>query len=138
MIFHFFPPSIPKEVFLYSRSRSVSLRGMNVSSSENKNNSSQDERYMAIQQMLDHVNNFGTFCFSFFASTFFFQHREAISNLSFAKDEASLLACASLDGTLSICEVSPVCRVLHLLSGHAAGVTGNVPNYNKLLAQCRV
>ena len=71
MIFHFFPPSIPKEVFLYSRSRSVSLRGMNVSSSENKNSSSQDERYMAIQQMLDHVNNFGTFCFSFFASLFF-------------------------------------------------------------------
>lgn len=45
---------IPKEV-LCSRSRSVSLRGMNVSSSENKNTNSQDDVYMSIQQMLDHV-----------------------------------------------------------------------------------
>lgn len=59
-----------------------------------------------------------------FIQNIILQHKEAISNLSFAKDEASLLACASLDGTLSICEVSPTCRVLHLLSGHAAGVTG--------------
>ncbi|XP_046652475.1 WD repeat-containing protein 13-like [Daphnia pulicaria] len=94
---------VPKEI-LCSRSRSVSLRGMNVSLSENKNHNSQDDRYMTIQQMLDH-------------------HKEAISNLTFAKDEASLLACASFDGTLSICEVSPICRVLHILSGHAAAVT---------------
>ncbi len=48
---------IPKEV-LCSRSRSVSLRGMNVSSTnENKNSigSSHEDRYMAVQQMLDHV-----------------------------------------------------------------------------------
>lgn len=45
---------VPKEI-LCSRSRSVSLRGMNVSLSENKNHNSQDDRYMTIQQMLDHV-----------------------------------------------------------------------------------
>lgn len=48
---------IPKEVLYSSRSRSVSLRGMNVSTSENKNSlgSSHEDRYMAVQQMLDHV-----------------------------------------------------------------------------------
>lgn len=49
---------IPKEVLCSSRSRSVSLRGMNMSTSENKNSlgSLQDERYMAVQEMLDHVS----------------------------------------------------------------------------------
>lgn len=45
---------VPKEI-LCSRSRSVSLRGMNVSLSEKKIHSTQDDRYMTIQQMLDHV-----------------------------------------------------------------------------------
>lgn len=110
---------VPKEI-LCSRSRSVSLRGMNVSLSEKKIHSTQDDRYMTIQQMLDH-------------------HKEAISNLTFAKDEASLLACASLDGTLSICEVSPFCRVLHILSGHAAGVTDvHWSDRNEWLLSCSI
>lgn len=45
---------VPKEI-ICSRSRSISLRGMNVSLSEKKNHSNQDETYMTIQQMLDHV-----------------------------------------------------------------------------------
>ena len=48
---------IPKEV-LCSRSRSVSLRGMNVSTTDSKNSTTggQEESYVDIQQMLDHVS----------------------------------------------------------------------------------
>lgn len=52
--FRFLALGVPKEI-LCCRSRSVSLRGMNVSVTENKNLNSQDDRYMTIQQMLDHV-----------------------------------------------------------------------------------
>jgi hypothetical protein len=52
--FRFLALGVPKEI-LCCRSRSVSLRGMNVSLTENKNLNSQDDRYMTIQQMLDHV-----------------------------------------------------------------------------------
>jgi len=86
---------------LVSHSRSVSLRGVNTASPERRTH---DDTYIAIQFMLDH-------------------HHEAISNLSFAKGETSQLACASLDGTISICEVNSNVRVVHLLQGHAAGVT---------------
>jgi len=86
---------------LCSRSRTVSLRGVNPGSPEKKTS---DDSHITIQFMADH-------------------HQEAISNLSFAKDETSLLACASLDGTISICEVNSCFRVIHILRGHAAGVT---------------
>lgn len=43
----------------------------------------------------------------------------------FAHNDPGLLACCSLDGSLSICQVTEgEPRVLHRLRGHSAGVTG--------------
>ena len=45
--------------------------------------------------------------------------------VKFANNDASLLACASKDGTLSICDVKESPKVLHTLKHHKSGVTGN-------------
>lgn len=54
----------------------------------------------------------------------FDQHKAAITMLKFANNDRSKLCCASLDGTLSICEVigTPP-KVIALLEGHSGGVT---------------
>ncbi|XP_014473939.1 PREDICTED: WD repeat-containing protein 13-like isoform X1 [Dinoponera quadriceps] len=54
----------------------------------------------------------------------FEQHKAAVTMLKFANNDRSRLCCASLDGTLSICEVvgTPP-RVTALLEGHCNGVT---------------
>lgn len=54
----------------------------------------------------------------------FDQHTAAVTMLKFANNDRSRLGCASLDGTLSICEVvSTPPQVLALLEGHQKGVT---------------
>ncbi|EFN83867.1 WD repeat-containing protein 13 isoform X2 [Harpegnathos saltator] len=54
----------------------------------------------------------------------FDQHKTAVSMLKFANNDRSKLCCASLDGTLSICEViSTPPKVIALLEGHHNGVT---------------
>lgn len=54
----------------------------------------------------------------------FDQHNAAVTMLKFANDDRSKLCCASLDGTLSICEViSTPPKVVALLEGHRNGVT---------------
>lgn len=54
----------------------------------------------------------------------FDQHKAAVTMLKFANNDRSKLCCASLDGTLSICEVvgTPP-KVIALLEGHRNGVT---------------
>lgn len=49
---------VPKDVLFSSRSRTVSLRSASIASNENKNlmGNSQDERYMSIRHMFDHVS----------------------------------------------------------------------------------
>ncbi|KAK7051132.1 WD repeat-containing protein 13 [Halocaridina rubra] len=55
----------------------------------------------------------------------FDQHRDSVTMVKFAHNDQGLLACSSLDGTLSLCEVSDgQPRVLHTLKHHAAAVTG--------------
>lgn len=54
----------------------------------------------------------------------FDQHKAAVTMLKFANNDRSKLCCASLDGTLSICDViSAPPRVIALLEGHCNGVT---------------
>lgn len=57
----------------------------------------------------------------------FDQHSAAISMLKFANNDRSKLCCASLDGVISICEVTGVTgtppKVVALLKGHEKGVT---------------
>lgn len=54
----------------------------------------------------------------------FDQHKTAVTMLKFANNDRSKLCCASLDGTLSICEViSTPPKVMALLEGHRSGVT---------------
>ncbi|XP_077254886.1 WD repeat-containing protein 13 isoform X1 [Temnothorax americanus] len=54
----------------------------------------------------------------------FDQHKAAVTMLKFANNDRSKLCCASLDGTLSICEVvSTPPKVIVLLEGHRNGVT---------------
>ncbi|CAG2212599.1 WD repeat-containing protein 13 [Mytilus edulis] len=54
----------------------------------------------------------------------FDQHTAAVTNVKFGHDDKTRLACASLDGTLSICQVIPdPATVICMLRGHAAGVT---------------
>ncbi|RLU17151.1 hypothetical protein DMN91_011220 [Ooceraea biroi] len=54
----------------------------------------------------------------------FDQHKAAVTMLKFANNDRSKLCCASLDGTLSICEViSTPPKVIALLEGHRNGVT---------------
>ncbi|XP_046611005.1 WD repeat-containing protein 13-like isoform X1 [Neodiprion virginianus] len=57
----------------------------------------------------------------------FDQHSAAVSMLKFANNDRSKLCCASLDGIISICEVTGVTgtppKVVALLKGHQKGVT---------------
>lgn len=57
----------------------------------------------------------------------FDQHSAAISMLKFANNDRSKLCCASLDGVISICEVTGATgappKVVALLKGHEKGVT---------------
>ncbi|MPC13879.1 WD repeat-containing protein 13 [Portunus trituberculatus] len=68
----------------------------------------------------------------------FDQHRDSVSMVKFAHNDSGLLACCSLDGSLSICQVAdgdP--RVLHTLQLHTAGVTGfDWSATNDLLLSC--
>lgn len=116
---------LSREVLCF-RSRSVSSRGMSISSADMKNASTLEDRYMAIQHMLDQVTSIVFYYNESWNITIWvlFQHQDAISNLAFSKDEKSMLAVSSLDGKISICQITPICKVLNVLSGHAAGVTG--------------
>lgn len=50
----------------------------------------------------------------------------SVTAVRFANNDKSLVACCSLDGKLSICQLTPSpASVLYLLSGHKAGITGN-------------
>ncbi|XP_054718052.1 WD repeat-containing protein 13-like [Uloborus diversus] len=54
----------------------------------------------------------------------FDQHKDAVTAVRFANNDKSLLACCSLDGKLSICQLTPPpASVLYILSGHKAGIT---------------
>ncbi|XP_042910127.1 WD repeat-containing protein 13 [Parasteatoda tepidariorum] len=54
----------------------------------------------------------------------FDQHKDAVTAVRFANNDKSLLACSSLDGKLSICQLTPPpASVLYVLSGHKAGLT---------------
>ncbi|RUS89722.1 hypothetical protein EGW08_002540 [Elysia chlorotica] len=54
----------------------------------------------------------------------FDQHSAAVTSVKFANDDKSRVACCSLDGTLSICQViPPPATVICMLKGHKAGVT---------------
>ncbi|XP_054155230.1 WD repeat-containing protein 13-like [Oppia nitens] len=53
----------------------------------------------------------------------FDQHKEAVTSIRFANDDKSLLCCASMDSTLSICQLTPSpATILYILKGHKAGV----------------
>ncbi|XP_042893188.1 WD repeat-containing protein 13-like [Penaeus japonicus] len=55
----------------------------------------------------------------------FDQHTDSVTMVRFAHNDQGLLACSSLDGTLSICQVAEgQPRVIHTLRHHTAGVTG--------------
>ena len=48
-----------------------------------------------------------------------------MTNVKFGNDDKTRLACSSMDGTLSICQVIPdPATVICMLRGHSAGVTG--------------
>ncbi|XP_050729025.1 WD repeat-containing protein 13-like [Eriocheir sinensis] len=68
----------------------------------------------------------------------FDQHKESVTMVRFAHNDPGLLACCSLDGTLSICQVADgEPRVLHTLRKHSAGVTGfDWSATNDLLLSC--
>ncbi|KAI0220358.1 WD repeat-containing protein 13 [Lamellibrachia satsuma] len=54
----------------------------------------------------------------------FDQHTAPVTSVQFAHDDKSRLACSSLDGQLSICQViPPPATVICVLRGHTAGVT---------------
>ncbi|CAH1274180.1 WDR5 [Branchiostoma lanceolatum] len=54
----------------------------------------------------------------------FDQHSQAVMAVKFANDDKARLACCSLDGTLSVCQVIPEpATVLCVLKGHTSGVT---------------
>lgn len=54
----------------------------------------------------------------------FDQHSAAVMMLKFANNDRSKLCCASLDGSLSICEaISTLPKVIAVLAGHQKGVT---------------
>uniref|UniRef100_A0A131XSU7 Putative wd repeat-containing protein 13 n=1 Tax=Ixodes ricinus TaxID=34613 RepID=A0A131XSU7_IXORI len=52
----------------------------------------------------------------------FDQHGDAVTCVKFANNEKHLLACCSMDGSLSVCRLDPP-RVLFHLKGHRAGVS---------------
>ncbi|KAK2182029.1 hypothetical protein NP493_369g00025 [Ridgeia piscesae] len=54
----------------------------------------------------------------------FDQHTAPVTSVKFAHDDKSRMACSSLDGQLSICQViPPPATVICVLRGHTAGVT---------------
>ncbi|XP_067140482.1 WD repeat-containing protein 13-like [Centruroides vittatus] len=54
----------------------------------------------------------------------FDQHKDAVTAVKFANNDKSLLACCSMDKTLSICQLTPPpASVLFKLKGHTKGVT---------------
>ncbi|KAJ8036890.1 WD repeat-containing protein 13 [Holothuria leucospilota] len=54
----------------------------------------------------------------------FDQHSKAVTAVKFANDDKSRVACSSLDGTLSVCQVLPSpATVICILKGHSDGVT---------------
>ncbi|XP_071815064.1 WD repeat-containing protein 13-like [Apostichopus japonicus] len=54
----------------------------------------------------------------------FDQHTKAVTSVKFANDDKSRVACCSLDGTLSVCQVLPSpATVICILKGHSDGVT---------------
>ena len=53
----------------------------------------------------------------------FDQHKQAVTRVHFANNDKSLLACCSMDGTLSICQLTPPpATVLYILKGHTSCV----------------
>ena len=55
----------------------------------------------------------------------FDQHTAAVTRVKFAHDDKSRLACSSLDGKLSVCQVDPPpATVICILEGHTQGITG--------------
>lgn len=58
----------------------------------------------------------------------------SVTAVRFANNDKSLIACSSLDGKLSICQLTPSpASVLYLLNGHKAGITGNGVFYELLV-----
>ncbi|KAK6171153.1 hypothetical protein SNE40_019402 [Patella caerulea] len=54
----------------------------------------------------------------------FDQHSAAVTSVKFAHDDKTRVACSSLDGSLSICQViPPPATVICMLKGHKGGVT---------------
>ncbi|RWS28703.1 hypothetical protein B4U80_06858 [Leptotrombidium deliense] len=54
----------------------------------------------------------------------FDHHKSAVTRVHFANNDKSLLACCSLDGTLSICQLTPTpATVLYILRGHTNGIS---------------
>ncbi|XP_070579907.1 WD repeat-containing protein 13-like isoform X2 [Ptychodera flava] len=54
----------------------------------------------------------------------FDQHTKAVTGVKFANDDKSRIACSSMDGTLSICQVLPApATIVCVLRGHTKGVT---------------
>ena len=50
--------------------------------------------------------------------------------MNFAHDDKSRLACCSLDGQISICQiVPPPATVICVLEGHTSGVTGRLEKF---------
>merc|ERR1712002_614625 len=53
----------------------------------------------------------------------FDQHKKAVTKVLFGNDDKSRLACSSLDGVISICQViPPPATIICLLEGHTDGV----------------
>ncbi|RZF33855.1 hypothetical protein LSTR_LSTR008978 [Laodelphax striatellus] len=68
----------------------------------------------------------------------FDQHTGAVTMIKFANNDRSLLGCASLDGTLSVCNVGSTPPTLHcMFVGHTNAVTGfDWSVANDLLVSC--
>eukprot|EP00124_Ichthyophonus_hoferi_P005722 Ihof_evm2s918 gene=Ihof_evmTU2s918 len=54
----------------------------------------------------------------------FNHHKAAVTTVQFAQGNNEMLAFASLDGTITIAQVGDHPRIIHLLNGHKAGITG--------------
>ena len=70
--------------------------------------------------------------------TIIFSHF-VVTRVRFAHDDKSRMACSSLDGQLSICQVIPSpATVIASLQGHKAGVTGELCTNLKYLSICNL
>lgn len=122
---------------LNSRSRSTSIRSCSISRL-----SEYDLRINPNNSVLQSPSTDGTSGAQFVGKTrksiadnyafvgvhhIFDQHSDAVSMLKFANNDRSKLCCASLDGVISICEVTGATgtppKVVALLKGHQKGVT---------------